>query len=109
MDTKSKETPAASGLNWRNRSRKTYTPEQRLAMVRECEAPGVSVAEVAQRNRVNTNLLFKWKRQHDRGLLAAPKSSSALVPVTVVKEKRRRVKRGTPARTMAALPAGAIE
>jgi transposase len=110
MDTKAKETPAAAGLNWRNKSRKTYTPEQRLAMVRECEAPGVSVAEVAQRNRVNTNLLFKWKRQHQRGLLPAPKAASgALVPVTVVKEKKRRVKRTARARAKAAPSAGAIE
>ena len=109
MDTKSKETPAAPGLNWRNKSRKTYTPEQRLAMVRECEAPGVSVAEVAQRNRVNTNLLFKWKRRHERGLLPAPKAGGALVPVTVFKEKKRRVKPAAPSRAKAMPTASAIE
>jgi len=110
MDTKAKETPAATGLNWRNKSRKTYTPEQRLAMVRECEAPGVSVAEVAQRNRVNTNLLFKWKRRHERGLLPAPKAASgALVPVTVIKEKKRRVKRTPRPRARAVTTPGAIE
>jgi len=108
MDIKPKETPAAE-LNWRNKSRKTYTPEQRLAMVRECQAPGVSVAEIAQRNRVNTNLLFKWKRQHERGLLPAPKTSGALIPVTVVKEKSRRVKRAVRARARAVPAAGAIE
>lgn len=109
MDIKAKETPAAPELNWRNKSRKKYTPEQRLAMVRECEAPGVSVAEVAQRNRVNTNLLFKWKRQHERGLLPAPKTSGALVPVTVVKLKRRRKKTVARPRTKAVPAAGAIE
>jgi transposase len=109
MDTKGKETPAAAELNWRNKSRRTYTAEQRQAMVRECEAPGVSVAEVAQRNRVNTNLLFKWKRRHERGRLGAPKASGALVPVTVIKEKRRRVKRGAPTRVKAVPAAGAIE
>jgi transposase-like protein len=63
-------------------------------MVRECDAAGVSVAEVAQRNRINTNLLFKWKRRHERGLLLpVAKASSALVPVTVVRQKKRRVKR----------------
>ena len=94
MDTKIKETPGPVGLNWRNKSRRTYTPEQRLAMVRECDAAGVSVAEVAQRNRINTNLLFKWKRRHERGLLLpVAKASSALVPVTVVRQKKRRVKR----------------
>jgi transposase len=62
MDTKAKDGAAATGLNWRNKPRRTFSAEQRLAMVRECEAPGVSVAEVAQRNRINTNLLFKWRR-----------------------------------------------
>ena len=62
MDVKSKESAAAPDLNWRNKPRRTFTPEQRLAIVRQTEAPGVSVAEVAQRNRVNTNLLFKCKR-----------------------------------------------
>jgi hypothetical protein len=56
MDTRVKDTSAPAGLNWRNKSRRRYTPEQRLAMVQECAAPGVSVSEVAQRNRVNTNL-----------------------------------------------------
>ena len=108
MDTKSKETPAVQ-LNWRNKSRKQYTPEQRLAMVKECEAPGVSVAEVAQRNRVNTNLLFKWKRQHEHGLLPAPTASGVLVPVRVVKETKRRAKKTARARGKAVPAAGAIE
>ncbi len=83
MDIKGKEKPAPTGLNWRDKPRRTFTPEERLAMVRECEASGVSVAEVAQRNRVNTNLLFKWRRMHQRGLLPMPESSTALVLVTV--------------------------
>jgi transposase len=110
MDTKGKETPAASGLNWRNRPRRTFTPEERLAIVRECDASGVSVAEVAQRNRVNTNLLFKWRRQHTRGLLPAAKASTALVPVAVVRTKKRRLaKRPRRARSKPTPAAGAIE
>jgi transposase len=110
MDTKIKETPAPVGLNWRNKSRRTYTPEQRLAMVRECDAAGVSVAEVAQRNRINTNLLFKWKRQHERGLLLpVAKTSSALVPVKVVKARRALARRTARSRTKATPATGAIQ
>jgi transposase len=90
MDAKAKESGAAPDLNWRNKPRRTFTPEQRLAIVRQTQAPGVSVAEVAQRNHVNTNLLFKWMRQQARGLLPAPKDSAALVPVTVVKTRSLR-------------------
>lgn len=109
MDIKDRETPASAGLSWRNKSRRTYTPAQRLAMVRECEAPGVSVAEIAQRHRVNANLLFKWRRMHLRGLLPLPETSTALVPVTVLKGKNRasRGSRGAP--PGAAPSAGAIE
>jgi transposase len=93
MDTKGKETPATAGLNWRNKPRRRFTAQERVVMVRECEEPGVSVAQVAQRHRVNSNLLFKWKKKHERGLLPAP--TAALVPVTVVKSKCRQAKRVT--------------
>jgi len=64
MDIKAKDTAVPAGLNWRNKTRRRYTPQQRLSMVQECAEPGVSISEVAQRNRVNTNLLFKWCRLH---------------------------------------------
>ena len=81
-------------LNWRNKPRRTFAPERRLELVRQTLVPGASVAEVAQRNGVNANLLFKWKRLHERGLLPAPKESAALVAVTVTKTRGRRVKAG---------------
>jgi transposase len=108
MDTKVKDTSASAGLNWRNKSRRRYTLEQRLAMVRECAQPGVSVSEVAQRNRVNTNLLFKWCRLHKGGQLVVPSTSVPLLPVTVVKPKPR-VRRDSGTRAASASSAGAIE
>jgi transposase-like protein len=110
MDTKGKESVAPE-LNWRNKPRRSFTPEQRLAIVGQTQMRGVSVAEVAQRNHINTNLLFKWKRLHEAGLLPAPKESAALVPVTVVKTKRRRVRTAkvTKPRAKAAPASGTIE
>lgn len=109
MDTKGKEIPAAGGLNWRNKPRRRFSAAERLAMVLECETPGVSVAQVAQRNRVNSNLLFKWKKKHECGLLAAPSVTAALVPVRVVKKRGRPSKLAARTRARAATPAGAIE
>jgi transposase len=109
MDTKGKESGATPDLNWRNKPRRTFTAEQRLAIVRQSQAPGVSVAEVAQRNRINANLLFKWKRQLERGLLPAPKGTAALVPVKVVKKPRKRVRRTSTPRAKATPVAGTIE
>jgi len=78
-------------------------------MVQECAEPGVSVSEVAQRNRVNTNLLFKWCRLHKGGQLVVPSPSVPLLPVTVVKAKPKRARRGDGTRAAAAASAGAIE
>jgi len=108
MDIKGKD-PSAAELNWRNKPRRQFTAAERMAMVKECLAPGASVAEVAQRNRVNANMLFNWKRRHERGQLPAPATSStALVPVRVVKGKRKPAKRARVGRAQAK-PAGAIE
>jgi len=86
-----------------------FTPEQRLAMVRACQAPGVSVAEVAQRNRVNANLLFRRKRLHERGELPLPAGSAARVPVTAVKPEKRRTRTEAQGRVKATPEVGAIE
>jgi|SRR6267154_6405271 len=109
MDIKAKDTSAPAGLNWRNKARRRYTPGQRLAMVQECAEPGVSVSEVAQRNRVNTNLLFKWCRLHKGGRLVVPSTSVPLLPVTVVKPKPKRTRRASGTHTASTSSAGAIE
>src|SRR5437879_542916 len=109
MDIKAKDTSVPADLNWRNKARRRYTPQQRLAMVQECAEPGVSVSEVAQRNRVNTNLLFKWCRLHRGGQVVVPSASVPLLPVTVVKPAPKRVRRSGAMRAVSASSAGAIE
>src|SRR6266481_9767994 len=109
MDIKGKDTSVAAGLNWRNKTRRRYTPQQRLAMVLECAGPGVSISEVAQRNRVNTNLLFKWCRLHKGGQLGVPSTSVSLLPVTVIKRKPKRVRSANGMRATLTSSVGAIE
>ena len=67
MDIKPKDASEGRGLDWRKKPRRTFTPEQRLAMVLECAQPGVSVAQVAQRNGINANLLFTWRNSMGSG------------------------------------------
>jgi len=69
----------------------------------------VSVAEVAQRNRVNTNPHCKWKGLHERGELPLPSGSAALVPVTVVKPEKRPTRTEAQGRLKATPEVGAIE
>ena len=64
------------------RRRRFWSSDEKRRMVAESLKPGASVAMVAQRNGVNANLLFTWRRQE-----AAAANGGAepvkLVPVTV--------------------------
>ncbi|MGF6652983.1 transposase [Paraburkholderia youngii] len=67
-------------------------------MVEQTFEAGASVSLVARRNDVNTNLLFRWRRQYLQGVFGAPcpehsavaskpdASSTVLLPVGVVAE-----------------------
>jgi transposase len=117
MDIKPKDTSTAVGLDWRKKPRRSFKPEQRLAMVLECERPGVSVAQVAQRNGINANLLFTWRKLHAHGRLVPAGERTALLPVAVIepapeaktRAKRRNRRRSTAARDVISGTAGAIE
>ena len=113
MDIKPKDPLEGRGLDWRKKPRRTFTPEQRLAMVLECAQPGVSVAQIAQRNGVNANLLFTWRKLHGQGQLVPANKAAALLPVTVTKpspkHKRAYRRRAKPAGKPVARVAGTIE
>jgi transposase len=66
------------------RGRPNYSPEfkHRLA-VAACE-PGVSVSKLAQDHGINTNMLFKWRRDLRAGLLTGPATNETkLLPVVL--------------------------
>jgi len=65
------------GRRWR-------TAEQKRQIVEETLVPGVSVASVARRHRINANQIFQWRRQYRADSLSmtgdgAPKLLSVLV------------------------------
>jgi transposase len=51
--------------------RRRWSPEQKLAMVRESLEPGQSVSVVARRNGINANQLFQWRKLYQDGSLSA--------------------------------------
>ena len=69
----------------RKRPRQLRTLEEKLRIVAEANAPGVSVAEVARRHGLNANLIFSWRRQHQYGVLEQHTREPAvkLLPVQV--------------------------
>src|ERR1700729_4161999 len=53
------------GANGGERRRRTWSADQKQRIIAESLAPGASVAEVARRYGLNSNMLFTW-RQRER-------------------------------------------
>lgn len=53
------------------RRRRHYTLEHKLRLVQLCSGSGTSLSAVAQANDVNANLLRRWVRDFEQGLLCA--------------------------------------
>lgn len=64
-----------------------WTDEEKLAMVRECNAPGSSVSIVSRRHDLNSNLLFNWRNQVRQGVIGNGRAARPIpdfVPVTII-------------------------
>ena len=69
-------------------SRRRYrTKEERLRIVEETLAGGISVAQVARKHDVNANQVFQWRTLYRTGRLesGAPKGG-ALLPVRIAED-----------------------
>lgn len=66
--------------------RRGYAMDKKLQVVRETLAPGASVSVVARRHDINTNIVFRWRRQYMRGELVrgAAEAGKALLPPVFV-------------------------
>ena len=65
--------------------RRQHERSFKAELVKQCLVPGASVAAIALAGGVNTNLLFKWRRNHLRANrpAGAAATSTVLVPVHV--------------------------
>jgi transposase len=70
--------------------RRQYSEALKRQMVAETQAPGASVSIVARRHDVNSNQLFRWRRQL---LPKAVVESGAMVPVEIAPDDGRRTDR----------------
>ncbi|MDE3831046.1 IS66-like element accessory protein TnpA [Sinorhizobium meliloti] len=62
------------------RGRRNWSLEDKWRIVEEAQLPGNSVAEVARRRGVNSNLLFRWIRAAEAGQLGHRPDSLVLLP-----------------------------
>jgi transposase-like protein len=78
------------GVRVNRTGRRTYTLQYKLDVVRQCGAPGVSVAAIAMAYRVNANLVRRWIVRHRRELAAAvvgPRATMLPVVMTAATSK----------------------
>ena len=60
--------------------RRRWTTEQKIRIIEESFDSGASVSEVARRNGVAANLLFRWRRLMSEGGVAAVGSDEEVWP-----------------------------
>jgi transposase len=66
-------------------TRRRHAEDFKLALVRRSLEPGASVAAIAQEAGVNANLLFNWRRLHQKAHRSADAAPApVLLPVTVM-------------------------
>ena len=70
--------------------RRQYSEASKRQMVGETQLPGASVSIVARRHDVNSNQLFRWRRQL---LPKAVVESGAMVPVEIAPDEGGRPRR----------------
>ncbi len=75
------------------RRRRTWSADQKQRIIAESFAPGASVAEVARRYGVNSNLLFTWRRRDRASGVDEPVN---IVPVRVVTDAAPAAPAATP-------------
>ena len=62
------------------KSRRRFGAKFKREIVKKTLLPGASVAAIALEHRLNTNLLFKWRRDHMRRL-AHDAATSKMLPL----------------------------
>ena len=63
--------------------RRRFSKDFRRGLVQRTLVPGASVAKIALEQRLNANLLFKWRRRYLRELAAARGDAPKLLAVNV--------------------------
>jgi transposase len=71
------------GADGGERRRRTWSADQKQRIIAESFAPGASVAEVARRYGLNSNMLFTWRRRERADVNDIGKTVN-IVPVRVV-------------------------
>jgi len=72
--------------------RRRWSAEQKQAIVREAEQPGMSVSAVARRYDIHPGQLFQWRRLMREGALCAMRADESVVPLSEVRSLTKQVR-----------------
>ena len=73
-------------------SRRRWTPEQKLEIVKQTNEPGSSVSMVARQFGISAAQLFQWRKAYLQGSLMAVGANETVVPASELQEAMRRIK-----------------
>ena len=65
------------------RERRAYSAQFKSQIIHACHQPGASIAAIAHANNVNSNVLHRWLREHER---QGKHSDPTFLPLTIVDE-----------------------
>src|SRR5581483_9161777 len=84
-----------------DRRRRSWSADQKQQIIAETFAPGASVAEVARRYGLNSNLLFTWRRREQvaSGASDVGPGPVSIVPMRVVTDAATAAPAATPGTT----------
>ena len=68
----------------RRRMRRRWSREEKRRIVAQTLVPEVSVSQVARRYDLNTDLVFKWRRDPELRPAVVPEPEPSFLPVEVV-------------------------
>src|SRR5215831_14846531 len=86
MEDRAEQVSTTCLVDTKQPKRRQYSEALKRQMVAETQVPGASVSIVARRHDVNSNQLFRWRRQL---LPKAVVESSAMVPVEIATDGDR--------------------
>jgi transposase len=74
------------------RTRRHFSPEQKVVIVLESKNPGSSVSSVARKYKINPVLLYQWRRAVEQGQIVAADSEDEVVSIQEVKKLKAQIK-----------------
>jgi transposase len=90
--TMSSATPSRVEVVTSVQRRRRWTPEQKLAIVKQTNEPGSSVSMVARQFGISAGQLFQWRKAYLQGSLMAVGANETVVPASELQEAMRRIK-----------------